>query len=208
MSAAGALTVIKVGGGLSALPGALDMVGATLARLGHRYRLLLVPGGGPFADAVRAYEARDRLPPDAAQWMAILAMDQYAHVLVQCVSGAVLVEEPAALATASGQAGVAVLAPYRWLRATDPLPHSWDVTSDSVAAFVAGALGAARLVLVKPTSGGAELVDPYFGSALPAGMSWWVLGWEEIGKLEGVLQGAASTPSAGGGPAGRRAALP
>jgi aspartokinase-like uncharacterized kinase len=190
MSAAGALTVIKVGGGLSTVPGALDTVGATLARLGHRHRLLLVPGGGPFADAVRAFEARDRLPPDAAHWMAILAMDQYAHVLVHCVSGAVLVEEPAALA-AAGQAGVAVLAPYRWLRATDPLPHSWEVTSDSVAAFVAGALGAARLVLVKPVSGGAELVDPRFGSVLPAGMSWCVLGWEEIGTLEGMLRASA-----------------
>ncbi|HET6578519.1 MAG TPA: hypothetical protein VFG66_09355 [Gemmatimonadales bacterium] len=191
MSAAGALTVIKVGGGLSAVPGALDAVGATLARLGRRHRLLLVPGGGPFADAVRAFEARDRLPPDAAHWMALLAMDQYAHVLVHRVAGAMLVEEPAALAAAPGQAGVAVLAPYRWLRAADPLPHGWDVTSDSVAAFVARALDAARLVLIKPVSGGAELVDPCFGSVLPAGMSWWVLGWEEIGTLERILRASA-----------------
>ena len=45
---------------------------------------------------------------------------------------------------------VPVIAPYRWLREADPLPHSWDVTSDSIAAWLASALGAARLVLVKP----------------------------------------------------------
>ena len=49
--------------------------------------------------------------------------------------------------------GVAVLAPYRWMRAADVLPHTWDATSDSVAAFVAGALDAERLVLVKPVDG-------------------------------------------------------
>ena len=45
---------------------------------------------------------------------------------------------------------VVVLAPSRWMRSSDVLPRSWDVTSDSVAAFVAGALDAARLVLIKP----------------------------------------------------------
>ena len=62
-----------------------------------------------------------------------------------------------------------VLAPYRWLRDADPLPHSWDVTSDSIAAWVAGAVGARRLVLVKPPgAAGGDLVDAYFSRALPA----------------------------------------
>jgi 5-(aminomethyl)-3-furanmethanol phosphate kinase len=187
MSPAGPLTVIKVGGGLSAQPGALESVGATLARLGRRHRLLVVPGGGPFADAVRAFDARARLSAEAAHWMAILAMDQYAHVLAHRIAGAVLVEEPGVPGAALGPAGVAVLAPYRWLRAADPLPHTWNITSDSVAAFVAGALDATRLILIKPASGGAELTDPCFGSVLPAGLPWWALGWEEIGKLEEAL---------------------
>jgi aspartokinase-like uncharacterized kinase len=187
MTPAWPLTVIKVGGGLSAQPGALESVGASLARLGRRHRLLVVPGGGPFADAVRAFDARARLPAETAHWMAILAMDQYAHVLAHRIAGAVLVEEPAGLAAAVGPAGVAVLAPYRWLRAADPLPHTWDVTSDSVAAFVAGALDASRLILIKPAKGGAELTDPCFVSVLPAGLPWCALGWEETGKLEEEL---------------------
>ena len=90
-----------------------------------------------------------------------------------------------------GEAGVAVLAPYRWLRAADVLPHTWDATSDSVAAFVAGALDAERLVLVKPTSGGrrASMVDPCFDAVRPAGMPVVVLGWDRMGELERVLSG-------------------
>ena len=75
---------------------------------------------------------------------------------------------------------IAVLAPSRWLRAADTLPHSWDATSDSVAAFVAGALDAVRLDLVKPaevTQGG---VDACFASVVPAGLEVRILGWERF----------------------------
>ena len=186
-------TVIKVGGGLSAEPGALDAVGAALALAGRRHRLVVVPGGGPFADAVRDFARHEPLSRDAAHWMAILAMDQYAQVLAERIPGAALVDEPDAIGAAAGGGGVAVLAPFRWLRRTDPLPHGWDVTSDSIAAVVAGALGAARLVLVKPAGAGAApaeaVVDPHFESALPTDLPWTVLEWRRIGELGRLLDG-------------------
>ncbi|HET9041122.1 MAG TPA: hypothetical protein VFN40_13170 [Gemmatimonadales bacterium] len=189
MTASSGLVVVKVGGGLSATPGALETVALALGNAARRHRLLVVPGGGPFADAVRAFDRHQGLSADAAHWMAILAMDQYAYVLVERIPGAVLVEVPGAIRTAVGQAGVAVLAPSRWLRAADVLPHDWSATSDSAAAFVAGALDAARLVLIKPASGGGaeEMVDPCFQSVLPAGLPWSVMGWEEVDRLEEVL---------------------
>jgi aspartokinase-like uncharacterized kinase len=185
VSGTGRLIVVKVGGGLIAAPGALDAVGAALAAAGRRRRIVVVPGGGPFADAVRDFGRRERLSDDAAHWMAILGMDQYAHVLAERIGGAVLVDEPGAIGTAIGAAGVAVLAPYRWMRAADVLPHSWRATSDSVAAFVAGALDAERLVLVKPVDGspGPEMVDPCFAAVLPAGLPWVAIGWERVGEL-------------------------
>jgi aspartokinase-like uncharacterized kinase len=177
-------TVIKVGGGLSAEPGALDAVGTALALAGRRHRLVVVPGGGPFADAVRDFARREPLSRDAAHWMAILAMDQYAQVLAERIPGAALVDEPDAIGGAAGVGGVAVL---------DPLPHGWDVTSDSIAAVVAGALGAARLVLVKPAGAGAApaeaVVDPHFESALPTDLPWTVLEWGRIGELGRLLGG-------------------
>jgi aspartokinase-like uncharacterized kinase len=185
-----ALTVVKVGGGLSAAAGALDVVGAAIAAAGRRHRILVVPGGGPFAETVRTFERREPVSADAAHWMAILGMDQYAQVLAERISGATLVEEPGAVAGAIGRAGVAVLAPYRWMRAADVLPHTWGATSDSVAAFVAGALDAARLVLVKPVEGtpGPELTDACFASVMPAGLPCVVVGWERIGELDGLLE--------------------
>jgi 5-(aminomethyl)-3-furanmethanol phosphate kinase len=187
----GRLIVVKVGGGLSATPGALEAVGRALAQAGQRHRLLVVPGGGPFADAVRAFDQREGLSADAAHWMAILAMDQYAYVLVERIPGSVLVEEPGAIGAALGRAGVAVLAPSRWLRAADVLPHAWAATSDSAAAFVAGALDAERLVLIKPASSerAADVVDPHFALVLPVGLPWSALGWREVGELGKLLDG-------------------
>jgi len=185
-----ALTVVKVGGGLSATRDALDTVGRALTEAGRCHRILVVPGGGPFADQVRAFERHDHLSADAAHWMAILAMDQYAHVLAERIPGAVLVEQPGAIAAAIGPAGVAVLAPYRWMRSADVLPHSWAATSDSVAAFVAGALDAARLILVKPVDGapGPPLTDDCFDSVKPAALPCVVLGWRRIVELEALLE--------------------
>jgi aspartokinase-like uncharacterized kinase len=106
------------------------------------------------------------LGDDAAHWMAVLAMDQYAHLLAARIRGARIVEH------GEDGGGVPILAPYRWLREMDPLPHSWDVTSDSIAAWTARAVGARRLILVKPASAPlAELTDGYFARALPAGVS-------------------------------------
>ena len=147
---------------------------------------MVVPGGGPFADSVRRFAEAAPLSDDAAHWMAMLGMDQYAHVLAERIP-APLVEEAGAIAVAVGQAGVAVLAPYRWMRAADVLPHSWDATSDSVAAFVAGALDAERLVLVKPVdqAPGRRLTDPCFDSVRPAGLRCDVAGWRRIGEALG-----------------------
>jgi aspartokinase-like uncharacterized kinase len=172
--------VVKVGGGLLGAAGALERVCVAVARLGRREALVVVPGGGPFADAVRELDRELGLSPEAAHWMAILAMDQYAHLLADRIRGGRLVEEPGAIAAVLAAGEIAILAPSRWLRAADTLPHSWDVTSDSVAAFVAGALDAVRLDLVKPAEVGEEGVDACFATVVPAGLEVRVVGWERF----------------------------
>ena len=173
-------TVVKVGGGLLGAPGALERVCAAVAALGRREPLVVVPGGGPLADAVRALDRAVGLSPEAAHWMAILAMDQYAHLLAERVPGGRLVEEPGAIAAVLSAGEIAVLAPSRWLRAADTLPHSWDATSVSVAAFVAGALDAVRLDLIKPAEGADAGVDACFADVVPAGLEVRILGWERF----------------------------
>jgi len=153
------LTVVKVGGGLARDPRALRASCAAIGEAGARHRLLVVPGGGELADAVREYDRRFGLSPEAAHWMAILAMDQLGWALSELIPGAVRrtdLEAPD---------GVSVLLPYALLRERDPLPASWDVTSDSIAAWVAGAAAARRLVLVKPSADRLG-VDGYFDSVV------------------------------------------
>jgi aspartokinase-like uncharacterized kinase len=172
--------VVKVGGGLLATPGALARVCGAVAALGRREPLVVVPGGGPLADAVRELDREVGLSPDAAHWMALLAMDQYAHLLAERIPGGRLVEEPGAIAGVFAAGEIAILAPSRWLRAADALPHSWDATSDSVAAFLAGALDAVRLYLVKPVEVGEEGVDPCFATVVPLGLEVRIVGWERF----------------------------
>lgn len=172
------LTVVKVGGGLLATPGLLPRVGRAVARLAGSRPLVVIPGGGPFADQVRRFDETHGLSPTAAHWMAILAMDQYAWVVAGAVPGGRLVEDRAGVLQAHQDGAVPVLAPSRWLRAADELPHRWEVTSDSLAAYLATLLGAEELVLVKPLDGGRELVDGWFARVAPAGMTVRIVGGE------------------------------
>lgn len=183
----GALTVIKIGGGLTWVPQALDRVCLAVGQASREWPIVVVPGGGPFADGVREFDRRVGVSSDVAHWMAILAMDQYAHVLASRIPDAVLVEEPGCIREALGRPGAVVLAPSRWMRSADVLPRTWDVTSDSIAAFLAGALDARRLILIKPDSAPSNSVDPYFSMALPAGMPYSILGWDRIEELSQEL---------------------
>jgi aspartokinase-like uncharacterized kinase len=145
------LTVVKVGGTL-ARPGGDDALRALCGALGEAARseaLLVVPGGGAFADVVREYDRRFTLGDATAHRMAILAMDQFGGVLGELIPGAATttrVED-------ARRGRATVLLPARLLLREDPLPASWEVTSDSIAAWIAGVAGAGRLVLVKAVDG-------------------------------------------------------
>jgi probable H4MPT-linked C1 transfer pathway protein len=178
--------VIKVGGGLLAHIDHLDRVLAAIAELARDRNVLIVPGGGPFADAVRAVDVRVGLGDEQAHWMAILAMDQYAHLLAARIPRGTVVQTRSAISDAHARGQVPVVAPSTWLSAADPLPHTWDVTSDSIAAWIAGEVRAPRLVLVKPPGAqGQDLVDGYFSTALPADVSYQCV--EADQAIEGLM---------------------
>jgi aspartokinase-like uncharacterized kinase len=197
--------VVKVGGSLLA-GGGLPSLLATLGDLAPAYRLLVVPGGGPFAESVR--EACSRCDPgaSAAHWMAILAMDQHAHLIAGRLPPARLAAGPDEVASVLGEGLLPVLSPFRWLRAADPLPHGWHVTSDSIAAWVAARLGARRLVLLKSLEGvtgangevlpeaplrasaSAGIVDEHFERAVEPGLECWIVSGREPQRLGELLK--------------------
>jgi 5-(aminomethyl)-3-furanmethanol phosphate kinase len=146
------MAVLKVGGSLSHSPALPDLC-REISHLGDHHRLLIVPGGGEFADLVRDFYARLQLSETAAHRMATLAMDQYGYLLGDLIPGAALVADLPAVAQVVPGGRVPVLLPARLMEQLDPLPHSWQVTSDSIAAWVVGALRATLLVLLKDVDG-------------------------------------------------------
>jgi len=138
--------VIKIGGSLChkiSLAGWLDQI----ACYGPG-QVVVVPGGGPFADEVRAAQGAWGFPDAAAHRMAVLAMDQFGELLLGLRPDLVAAGTPEEARAVLADGGVPV-----WLAGRDPavegIPPSWDVTSDSLAAFLAGQLGAGDLLLVK-----------------------------------------------------------
>jgi (4-(4-[2-(gamma-L-glutamylamino)ethyl]phenoxymethyl)furan-2-yl)methanamine synthase len=185
-------TVVKLGGGVLAHPEWFQVTLHTIAAIAQAEPLLVVPGGGPFADTVRDADEQFRPGDSAAHWMAVLAMDQHAHLIAARLSGGRVVAGPQEAVAAINAGVTPVLAPYRWLRDADPLPHSWEVTSDSIAAWAAGALGARRLVLVKPPgASGNDTVDAYFTRALPDHVGVEVISADRIDEFTstGALSG-------------------
>jgi aspartokinase-like uncharacterized kinase len=204
--------VVKIGGGVLTHAGHLDAALAAIGAAGRERRLLIVPGGGPFADVVREVDGRIGISADAAHWMALLAMDQYAHLLAARLAGSVLVTKRHEIGAALDAAvrHIPVLAPYRWLREADPLPHDWSVTSDSISAWIAARVDARRLVLVKPPgarvqlphgtgatgfgetaqkAAASDLVDAHFPRALPSDVRFMMVAADQIDALVLALSG-------------------
>jgi dihydroneopterin aldolase len=119
--------------------------------------------------------------------MAILALDQYAELLASRITSSRVVRSAGEAAGALAAGELPILAPSDWLRRADPLPHSWDVTSDSIAAWVAGQVGAERLVLAKAVKADlSTLVDPHFARALPEGIEASIVDPTELASALGV----------------------
>ncbi len=200
--------VLKVGGSLCRVPGRVRRLMATLGTLAPPRTIVVVPGGGLFAEQVRRADRRFALDASSSHWMAILGMDQSAYLLRHLASGAVLVRDPRDIRTG----GLNVLAPSAWLLRANPLPHSWGVTSDSIAAWVARALRARRLVLLKSVDGApgrpgsagrpapsqirrqatirqlGGIVDEHFGLALTAGVSCWIVSGARPERLASLFE--------------------
>ncbi|HTK53396.1 MAG TPA: hydantoinase/oxoprolinase family protein [Gemmatimonadaceae bacterium] len=166
-------TIFKVGGSLLAYPDLLASTLAAIIETSTHARVAIVPGGGPFADAVRDADRRFHLDDDSAHWMAVLAMDQCAHLLAGMRTELTIATSEREVESSIASGRIPVVAPYRWLRDADPLPHTWDVTSDSISAWIASTLGATQLVLVKPPGAAGEgAVDSYFVRAIAPGLRW------------------------------------
>jgi aspartokinase-like uncharacterized kinase len=169
-----AIVLFKLGGSLLTLPDLGRRARAALQQR-PRCRPLMVVGGGAAAELVREWDRLHGLGDDVAHRLAIRAMNCTAFLAAAVIDGARTVSSIDEIATAWDSGELPVLLPEPLLAAlespADHLPPSWDVTSDSIAAWLALRLGAVELVLLKstdlPTGGIGEAVrdcavDRYF----------------------------------------------
>lgn len=145
-------SVCKVGGSLR--DAGLAVAAAEAARRGSdREPLLLLSGGGELADRVRERYRRGHIGEEEGHWLAVRALDVTTTALARALEPPLPVARSAdEIGATLRDAGAAAVPPHEILRAEDPLPHSWAVTSDSIAAWLAHRFGAGRLVLLKARS--------------------------------------------------------
>jgi 5-(aminomethyl)-3-furanmethanol phosphate kinase len=172
-----ALAIVKLGGSHALQPHLRSWLTA-LAECGRR--VIVAPGGGPFADEVRRAQKKMAFNNRTAHHMALLSMEQFGLAICSL--------EPRLVPAASLRALRAELRAGRtpvWMAAklalaASELEQSWDLTSDSLAAWLAGRIGAKLVALVKhgaPFVDASDLeslvargiVDPLFPRYLKAG---------------------------------------
>ncbi|WP_042267927.1 amino acid kinase family protein [Paraburkholderia heleia] len=139
--------VVKIGGSLSHEP-MLRLWLTELCEVGGG-RVVVVPGGGDFADKVRQYQSEWCFDDLAAHNMCLLAMAQYALLMQGVLPELVLATSEAKIRRALRDGHVAVWVPTALMRDTPDAMSNWDTTSDSLAAWLSTMLNAERLIVVK-----------------------------------------------------------
>lgn len=206
--------VVKIGGSLSRDPRLPQCLGM-LATLGGG-RVTVVPGGGAFADEARQAQAHWGVDDVTGHNMAVLAMAQVAQLLHAIEPRLVLVGDDAGIRDAMHAGRPSLWMPLGLMRDRSDELTSWDVTSDSLALWLARRLHAERLVVLKtcpidPALGLEELsqrgvLDRRFPQwALDAGFPIDVLACDDLDRVQRGLMGQHRNPRWAERPRGARA---
>jgi 5-(aminomethyl)-3-furanmethanol phosphate kinase len=139
--------VVKVGGSLLGSPELEHWLGL-FAKFSDG-NIIIVPGGGVFADAVRSAQKVSKISNACAHKLAVLAMDQFGLLLANMNDDLVIARTEMEIDERAWQHRCIVWLPSQMVLADDAIPKSWDVTSDSIAAWLAEKIDAQQLVLVK-----------------------------------------------------------
>jgi aspartokinase-like uncharacterized kinase len=148
------IRVIKVGGSLFDLPELPQRLRAWLAAQSPAHNVL-VPGGGPLVEQIRAWHAEEPIDEVAAHWMCVDLLTVTAHLLHVWLPEIPLIENDCLLCQRVGEPGATIFGPASWMRRSEPglpgewLPSSWETTSDSIAGRLAASLRADEFVLLK-----------------------------------------------------------
>ena len=114
-------------------------------------KIIIIPGGGSYANFIRSIDKNLVLGDDLTHWMAIFSMNYNGKELnkkfpdLECVDDFEKIQ--------SAKRIFCIFLPYNYLRKKDELPHSWEVTSDSIAIYIANKLNLNECYLIKDVEG-------------------------------------------------------
>ena len=128
--------ILKVGGSL-VQSGRIDQVVPIIAE--SQRAVVIVPGGGEFADKVRDLQAALHFGDGAAHRLAMLGMHQMADTLVTKHARFVIEDSLEGLFLAIADGRIPIWVPLPTLDGDDTIPATWDTTSDTIAARLARA---------------------------------------------------------------------
>ncbi len=147
------VTIIKIGGSLAKNPKSLRLLCAKIGSIAKKHSLFIVPGGSKFADVGRDFDKRYKLTPETSHKIAILGMDQYGFIINELIPNSSsfyqLVEYKKILKIKK----IPVFLPSSYMFNKDPLENSWNVTSDSIAAYLAKGIKCTNLILITDVDG-------------------------------------------------------
>ena len=146
------VTVLKVGGSLAEDPMTLMQLCHKLSVLAKDHKILVIPGGGEFADIARKFYKKYGFSDLVAHKMGILSMDQFGLFLSDIIVDSFVTYSLEEIRK-SAKGKVPIFLPSTIMFREDPLEKSWDVTSDSIAAYIANLLQAKKLLLVTDVDG-------------------------------------------------------
>ena len=142
--------IVKIGGSLLGSP-ELSRWLEVLVKFSKGH-VIIVPGGGLFADAVREAQKLTNASDAVAHQLALLAMDQFGLLLAGMNDGLVTASSELEIAERGWQHRAMVWLPSQMILVDQSIPQNWQVTSDSLSAWLANKLAAEQLILVKSKS--------------------------------------------------------
>ena len=107
----------------------------------------IVLGGGEFANLIRKYNDEQDFSDEVNHWTAIDCMDIIAKLVNDKVESAKLAYTIDEVNEISNEGLTPIFVVSEFLKDEDPFECSWDVTSDSIAAYVAHLLNANLLIV-------------------------------------------------------------
>ena len=179
------LVVFKIGGSLLDWPEWPAQV-LELLRKRSDYASLLVIGGGKTADIVREWDTLHELGEEQSHWLALEALQLNEQLALRLLPESRLVRSRIQFEAAISDRKIAVLCANcfaRWAEtqpAPFPLPHHWEVTSDSIAAAVAAAWKADELVFVKSSPSPPSVAAGISSGALDTTCSRWLTSLPQV----------------------------